>query len=163
MNSKLKYFILDVDGVMTTGQFTYTAEGKVSKVFGPHDNDGLKMIDDLIEVRFISADKRGFEISKKRIVDDMGYPLDLVSAEDRDSYIASLGYESVVFMADGYYDAPIMEKVGCSIAPRDARREAKVLADYVTPSKAAEGAVMDACIYLKDVLVYGYYKGDLDG
>ena len=33
--------ILDVDGVMTTGQFLYTADGKVMKVFGPDDNDKL--------------------------------------------------------------------------------------------------------------------------
>lgn len=163
MNKKLKYFILDVDGVMTTGQFIYTADGKIAKIFGAHDNDGLQLVDDLIQIRFITADKRGFEISHKRIVDDMGYPLDLVSAEDRDAYIAQLGYNEVVFMADGYYDAPIMEKVGLSFAPANARAEAKASADYVTPSKSAEGAVLDACLYLRDVLTRGYFKGDIDG
>ena len=38
---KPKYFILDVDGVMTTGQFMYSKNGKIFKVFGPHDSDGL--------------------------------------------------------------------------------------------------------------------------
>ena len=37
----MKNFILDVDGVMTTGQFFYTAGGKVMKVFGPDDSDAL--------------------------------------------------------------------------------------------------------------------------
>ena len=36
---KLKVFILDVDGVMTTGQFFYSKDGKQMKVFGPDDND----------------------------------------------------------------------------------------------------------------------------
>lgn len=33
-----KVFILDVDGVLTSGQFFYTGEGKVMKIFGPDDN-----------------------------------------------------------------------------------------------------------------------------
>ena len=162
MLERLKHFVLDVDGVMTTGKFIYTVDGKIGKIFGPHDADGLALVDKMIDVRFISADKRGFAISHKRIVEDMGYPLDLVSSSDRDAYIQQLGYDSVVFMADGYYDAPILEKVGLGICPADARREARALADYVTPSKAAEGAVLDACIYLEQVLTIGYFKGDFD-
>ena len=40
LNKKPKCFILDVDGVMTTGNFLYTSEGKAMKIFGPDDNDG---------------------------------------------------------------------------------------------------------------------------
>ena len=32
--------IIDIDGVMTTGQFLYSEKGKAFKVFGPHDSDG---------------------------------------------------------------------------------------------------------------------------
>ena len=38
---KIKLDISDVDGVLTTGQFHYTIEGKAIKTFGPDDNDGL--------------------------------------------------------------------------------------------------------------------------
>ena len=37
----MKTFILDVDGVMTDGKFTYTVDGKISKVFVPDDSDGF--------------------------------------------------------------------------------------------------------------------------
>jgi len=37
-------FILDVDGVMTTGHFFYSAKGKAMKIFGPDDNDGLSLL-----------------------------------------------------------------------------------------------------------------------
>ena len=36
---KIKVFILDVDGVMTNGQFLYNEDGKSYKIFGPDDND----------------------------------------------------------------------------------------------------------------------------
>ena len=38
-------FVLDVDGVMTNGQFLYSDAGKAYKTFGAHDNDGLKMLE----------------------------------------------------------------------------------------------------------------------
>ena len=78
-----KVFLLDVDGVMTTGQFAYTAEGKSMKVFGPDDNDALSLLKNLIDIRFITGDKNGIEITKRRIVDDMKYPLDIVSVLKR--------------------------------------------------------------------------------
>ena len=94
----------DVDGVMTTGQFLYSADGKTHKVFGPHDNEGIKLLKGLLPVRFITADKRGFGITKRRIVDDMGCPLDLVPEAEREAFIAGLG-DRVAFMGDGYSDA----------------------------------------------------------
>ncbi len=39
-----KIFLIDVDGVMTNGQFTYTKEGKIMKNFGPDDHDGLSLL-----------------------------------------------------------------------------------------------------------------------
>ena len=71
MNKPL-VFILDVDGVLTTGHFIYTSEGKKMKIFGPDDNDAISLLKEFIDIRFISGDKKGFSISKKRIVDDMG-------------------------------------------------------------------------------------------
>lgn len=46
-----RVFILDVDGVLTTGQFFYSTEGKVYKVFGPDDNDALSLLSKFIDIR----------------------------------------------------------------------------------------------------------------
>lgn len=152
MRKPLKYFILDVDGVMTDGTFIYTADGKVAKIFGPHDADGLKLIRDKIEIRFISADHRGFEITKKRIVEDMGYPLELVSESDRFEYVKKFGFDQTVFMGDGYYDAPIIKECTIGIAPCGARIEAQRNANFITASRGGHGAVMDACLHLLSIL-----------
>ena len=146
-----KFLILDVDGVLTTGQFLYSENGKEYKVFGPHDNDGIKMIAGKLKIVFLTADKRGFKISKKRIVDDMKQKLVLVSEGDRLSYIENnYGLENVVYMGDGYFDACILKKCFYGIAPANARAEAKDAADYVTPSLSGEGAVLDACLHIID-------------
>ena len=148
--------ILDVDGVMTTGQFLYSQDGKEYKIFGPHDNDGLKLIKDKATIKFITADKRGFAITKKRIVDDMGFELELVSEKDRFDYILEqYGFENLVYMGDGYHDAKILKTSMFGIAPRNARKEAKNAADYVTKSNAGEGAVLDACLRIIKEYFYG--------
>ena len=72
---KPKILIIDVDGVMTTGHFIYSAIGKLYKIFGPHDTDGLNLLKKKIKILFLTADKRGFKISKKRIKDDLGYQI----------------------------------------------------------------------------------------
>jgi len=138
-------FILDIDGVMTTGQFLYSQDGKAYKIFGPHDADGLKLIRDKVNIIFITADKRGFPISEKRIK-DMGYPIELVE-QDRYSYVKErFGLENTFFMGDGIFDASLIKECKFGIAPQNARIEAKEAANFVTTSNAAEGAVCDACI-----------------
>lgn len=143
--------VIDVDGVMTTGQFLYSEKGKVLKVFGPHDTDGLKLLKKKLNIAFISADKRGFKISKKRI-DDMGYKIFHVKDGIRYEWIKEkFGLENTIFIGDGIFDAPIIRDCKYGIAPANARVEAKKWAKYVTPSKAAEGAVCDACIKINKV------------
>jgi 3-deoxy-D-manno-octulosonate 8-phosphate phosphatase (KDO 8-P phosphatase) len=140
-------FILDVDGVMTTGVFLYSEKGKTYKIFGPHDNDGLKLLKNKIKIKFITADKRGFSITKKRINKDMGFELDLVSEKDRLGYLNdNYSFSNLIYMGDGYHDASILRESIFGIAPKNARKEAKEAADFITESNSGEGAVLDACL-----------------
>tara|TARA_E500000178_G_scaffold341135_1_gene384692 strand:- start:223 stop:702 length:480 start_codon:yes stop_codon:yes gene_type:complete len=140
--------ILDVDGVMTTSKFLYSEKGKVFKVFGAHDSDGLKMIKKYIKILFVSADKRGFKISKKRIQDDLGYKIKFVSAEKRYDFIKKMDLRKVIYMGDGIFDKKILSDCLYGIAPKNARVEARKAADFVTNSNSGEGAVLDACIQI---------------
>ena len=144
-----KNLIIDVDGVMTTGQFLYSSDGKSHKIFGSHDADGLKLIKNCFNILFITADKRGYRISEKRIK-DMGFPIDLVDEKDRYLYIKEkFGFENTIFIGDGIYDAPIIQDCLFGIVPANARIEAKRVAKFITPSASGEGAVCDACFEIK--------------
>ncbi len=72
---------------LTTGQFLYSVDGKAYKIFGPHDNDGIKLLSQKKRVLFLTADQRGFQISRKRIVDDMKQELVLVAESERLDYL----------------------------------------------------------------------------
>lgn len=146
---KFDVFILDVDGVLTTGTFFYTKEGKVMKVFGPDDNDGLSLLKPNLEIRFMTGDRKGYEISRKRIVDDMGFELDLVSTIKRIEWIKErYSPEKVIYMGDGIFDHYVMKKVGYSIAPANADPLALKFADYVTVRAGGDRAVAEACLHI---------------
>lgn len=142
-------FILDVDGVMTTGQFLYTSEGKAMKIFGADDNDGLSLLRTHLEIRFVTGDKKGFPISKKRIVDDMGFELDIVSTIRRIEWIAErYPLESVIYMGDGIFDHYVMSKVGYSVAPANADKTAKAHASFITERTGGDRAVAEASLHI---------------
>lgn len=146
-----KNFIIDVDGVFTTGQFLYTQEGKFAKVFGPHDNDGIKLLTKLMNIQVISADKRSFAITKKRITDDMGLKLELVSEGDRLEWLKNnFDLKESIFMGDSMHDAEIFPLMAYSIAPASAFYIALEKASYVTRHRAGEGAVGEACLHIID-------------
>ncbi len=144
-----KIFICDVDGVLSTGQFVYTSEGKFSKVFGPDDHDALTLLKPYIEIRFVTGDKKGFEISARRIIDDMHYPLDLVSTVKRIDWIRERYRPTeVIYMGDGIFDHYVMREVGYAIAPANADPNAKRHASYVTTRSGGDRAVAEACLHI---------------
>jgi len=145
----MKVFILDVDGVMTTGHFLYSKDGKQMKIFGPDDNDGLGLLSPHIEIRFVTGDRKGFPISNKRIKEDMNFDLDLVSTIKRIEWIRErYNPKEVIYMGDGIFDHYVMKEVGYSIAPENSDRIAKKNANYVTERSGGDRAVAEACLHI---------------
>jgi len=157
MSLKIKCFILDVDGVMTTGQFLYTAKGKLMKIFGPDDNDGLGLLKPFVEIRFVTGDKKGYPISQKRIEKDMHYKLDLVSTIKRIDWIkARYNPKEVIYMGDGIFDHYVMKEVGYSIATANSDAMAKAHANFVTERSGGDRAVAEACLHIMQKFFEAY-------
>jgi len=152
-----KSLILDVDGVLTTGHFFYTVDGKVMKIFGPDDNDALSLLSPYLEIRFVTGDRKGFNITKKRVVDDMKYPLDIVSTIRRAEWIEErYPLETIIYMGDGIFDHYVMKKVGYAIATANADPLAKKAAHYVTERKGGDRAVAEACLHILEKFFQPY-------
>ena len=149
MNKKNKEiglnFILDIDGVLTDGSFYYSEKGKMLKKFGAHDNDGIKLLKPFFNVSLITADVKGFQISKLR-AKHMGLKIKLVNEENRYSYFEKIGFNKCIFAGDGHYDAPILKKVLLGFAPKNSVEIAKKNANYVTKNNGGEGAVYEICM-----------------
>ncbi len=154
---KPKVFVLDVDGVMTTGHFFYTSYGKTMKIFGPDDNDGLSLLAPYLKILFVTGDKKGYPISKKRIVDDMHYPLEIVSTIKRVEWLSErYSLSDVIYMGDGIFDHYVFKAVGYSIATSDSDPFAQTTAKFVTKRKGGNRAVAEACLHILEKFFVPY-------
>ncbi len=146
---KMENFVLDVDGVLAATPLFYTAEGKAMKMFGPDDHDALNLIRDRMRIVFITGDKRGFPISKRRIVDEMGFELQLVSTHERAEWISrNMDQKRTIYMGDGIFDIPVFKEVAYSICPADGFYRTREAADFVTRSKGGDRSVAEAVLHI---------------
>lgn len=144
-------FVLDFDGILTDGKMWYNKDGKYLKCFGCDDWDMLKEINTFIKVNVISADKRGFPIARKRIVEEMGLKLDLVSgqpAERWDWIRNTYPIETIIFMGDGWQDYYSLKKSDFGITVVDALDHVKQSADFVVQRRGGDRAVAEAIIQI---------------
>lgn len=147
--NKIKNFIIDVDGVLTDGSYYYTAKGKEAKIFGPDDHDALLLLKPHLNICMVTGDKRGFPITKKRIVDDMKFPLHLVSTFERSEWISKkFNPAETIYMGDGIFDAMVFDGVAYGIAPANAFYTTKQKANFVTQSRGGDSAVAEACLHI---------------
>ena len=144
-----EYLIFDVDGVFTDGKFYYTNKGKHMKVFGPDDATVLSITKEFINIVVVTADKRGFPITRKRIEEDLHLELHLVGEMERPNWIKGrYPVGSTIYMGDGVYDPIVFKEVAYSIAPMNASEYTKQKANFVTNSSGGERAVAEACLHV---------------
>ncbi len=142
---KIKFLILDVDGVMTDGSIILDNEGNELKRFHVRDGHGIKMLNKagikvgiitgrrskVVEVR---ARELGIEevhqkiFKKSKVFDELLLKYDLKD-------------ENVAFMGDDVVDQELLRRAGLSASPADAEEEAKELADLVMSRSGGRGAV----------------------
>lgn len=152
MNLKnIKTLITDVDGVLTDGGFYYNDTGKILKKFGPHDSDGFKiLIEKGINCFAISADERGFPITKRRL-EDMGIPIALVKEKERFEYVKNLtDLDTACFVGDGYHDIQVLRAVAFGVAPANAPSIVKKAANYTTEVSGGNGVIFEVALRLME-------------
>lgn len=144
--------VCDVDGVLTDGTFSYSENGKFTKTFGAHDSDALNLIKSKVEIIFISADKRGFGISQRRI-QDMGFELKLVAPHDRKELITTIQKDRrVIFIGDSFTDENALGSADLSFTPANAHSVAKKASTHTLKAKGGQGAVSEVCFLLNKFL-----------
>ena len=164
MNLKITTLVTDVDGVLTSGKFHYSDNGKLLKEFGPHDGDGLKILrSEGIKVLAITADHRGFKISKKRL-DDMGIGLELVPEKDRLKWMTdNTELFNTAFIGDGLFDIPVIKKCALSFAPNNALDVTKKFASITTKASGGEGVLFEVALEILKLVNTDKYESLMRG
>jgi 3-deoxy-D-manno-octulosonate 8-phosphate phosphatase (KDO 8-P phosphatase) len=155
--SYINHVIFDVDGVLTDGSFYYSIDGKVIKRFGSHDAQAINKCLPFFNLQLISADKKGFEISKLR-ADHLGLPITLVPEEIRSDWIAEhFIRKETALVVDSFTDIPSLINVVRSFAPANAHPELINRVSDVLKASGGGGAVAEVL----DILLYEKFKKHL--
>lgn len=154
---KPKFLVFDCDGILSTHEFYYSEDGKVLKKFGADDNDALSLLKPYLKkIIFVTGDKRGFNITKKR-VNDMGYECELVSTIKRIDWIKEkFNLEETIYCGDGIFDHYVFKKIGYAITTCDAFDHVKNEADYVTKRRGGDRAIAEISLHLLDEFFESY-------
>ena len=149
--------IFDVDGVLTDGTFFYSIDGKILKRFGSHDAPAIKKCIPYFNLQLISADKKGFEISKLR-ANHLGLPITLVPEDLRSDWIANnFAQEETALVVDSFTDIPSLINVARSFAPRNAHPELLKRVSDILNAAGGGGAVAEVL----DILMYEKFQKHL--
>jgi len=155
--SKIKLFLMDVDGVLTDGGIYYDSSGEQLLKFNRQDGKGIELLRDNGYITgIISAEDS--EIAKRRFEKLKIEHIFLKCREKSkalDSILSKVGIseEEVLFIGDDIQDIPIIERVGFSACPSNAVDVVKDRSLYLCKRSGGSGAVREVI----DLLLCGSY------
>lgn len=146
---KVEFLILDVDGVLTSGDIILDNENNELKIFNVRDGHGLVMLNKSgIGIGVITGrNSKALERRMKElgIVEVFQGTREKLSAFNTLVNKYELKKDEIAAMGDDIIDLSILTRAGLSAAPADAHDEVKRTVDYVTKNRAGEGAVRELC------------------
>lgn len=144
---QLRWVLFDVDGVLTDGRLTYSAEGEALKTFDVKDGLGLKLAQrhglgvGLLSARDSAALRRR---ARELDLDEV-----LLNRSEKATTFThflerhTLSAEAVAYVGDDLVDLPVLLACGLSFAPADAVPEVRSRVDRVLGSPGGAGAVRE--------------------
>ncbi|MFO7713986.1 KdsC family phosphatase [Desulfosarcina sp.] len=144
---QISLILLDVDGVLTTGQVIYNDAGQETKVFNVRDGLGIRMLMEAgLQVGIVTGRRSMALVHRCR---NLGIHLLKDGVRDKAAALESILKETGVtaahtaFVGDDLPDLPIMRRVGVPMAVGDAHDQVKQVAVLTTRARGGCGAVRE--------------------
>lgn len=150
--NKIKYLVLDVDGVFTDGCVSFSDDGEFSKQFDMRDGMGLEILKESgVEVLVITSEQSELvaQRMKKLKIENV-----FLGVKDKFALLQflliekSIEFSSVAYIGDDVNDLANMCRVGWSITPNNAMNIVKQHADIVLSHDSGNGAIREACTFI---------------
>ena len=144
---KVKFLLLDVDGVLTDGRIIYDSKERDSKCYDVQDGLGIHLLGRM-GIKTILITARGSRSIKPRAMDmnvEAVYQGILPKTKAYETICRKyrLRDEDICFVGDDLVDLGILKRAGFPVATRNARDEVKRSALYVTKQSGGRGAVRE--------------------
>jgi N-acylneuraminate cytidylyltransferase len=151
--SKITHFVLDVDGVFTDGSITYTKDGEHTKRFDMRDGMGLEILRQFgINVIIMTSENSELvakRMQKLQIKDTYLGVKDKFTLLNKIAKDQGLPLSNFAYIGDDVNDLANICSVGWSFAPNNATAIVKLNADVVLSKDSANGAIREACEFIK--------------
>jgi 3-deoxy-D-manno-octulosonate 8-phosphate phosphatase (KDO 8-P phosphatase) len=145
----IQMVLLDVDGVLTSGEIIYSDSGEQIKIFNVKDGLGIRLLKKAgIQVGIITG-RRGKALQHR--CDNLGIDLIFDGIRDKEKTLDDISaktgvpYASMAFIGDDLPDVPVMKKVGLAVAVGDASETVRQHAHMITRAHGGKGAVREVC------------------
>ncbi len=165
---KIKWFVMDVDGVLTDGKVIYDSDGKETKNFSIKDGLGIRFLSRAgIKTAIITGRtspmvlKRALELEITEVIQDAKQKLP-VYEEFKKKH--GLKDEEILYIGDDYVDLPILRRVGFPVCVPSAPEGVKEVCAYITQTEGGNGAVrevIEKLLFLQgklDEILERYYQ-----
>ena len=145
---KVKFFITDVDGVLTDGRIIFTEQGDEIKLFHVHDGMGVKL-GQKAGLKFAVITGRKSEIVARR-AEELGVTEVYQGIEEKgkifDQLLEKYGLteEETAYIGDDINDLPVLERCGLALTVATGVDKVKEKVDYITDKKGGRGALREA-------------------
>jgi 3-deoxy-D-manno-octulosonate 8-phosphate phosphatase (KDO 8-P phosphatase) len=147
--SKIKFLLLDVDGVLTDGKIIIDSQNNEIKHFNVLDGMGIKLLQKIgVEIGIISS---RFSLAIEHRAKELGIEVliqgELKKLEAYEKLLKekNLKDEEVAYIGDDWVDIPILKRVGLAIGVPNAWYPVNEYVDYVTKYPGGNGAVREVC------------------
>ena len=144
---RLRWLLLDVDGVLTDGRLYYTPEGTALKAFHVRDGLGLQLLrQDGLRVGSLTsrADLAWTHRSRELGLDERIEGVhDKGAAFERFLHDQGLEAPQVAYAGDDLPDLPVIARAGLTATPADAAAEVRDAVDVVLATAGGHGAVRE--------------------
>jgi len=143
----IELLVLDVDGVLTDGNITFTSQGQEIKSFNAKDGAGMKYWKRVGKKLAIITGRESPIVLRR--AKELGVDIVKQNAKNKlpalQEVLSDLGLKrsQVAAVGDDLPDLPVLTHCGLPIAVADAPEEVKTVATYVTELRGGCGAVRE--------------------
>jgi 3-deoxy-D-manno-octulosonate 8-phosphate phosphatase (KDO 8-P phosphatase) len=144
---RVRFLLLDVDGVMTDGTIYLDADGRETKAFNIYDGSGIHLARKAgIQVGIITGRQSTIVAHRAReleITEVHQKILDKLKVYDGLLLKYGLKDSEMAYIGDDVIDLPVLARVGLSVAVQNAHPDVKARVDWVTQKAGGYGAVRE--------------------
>ena len=144
---QIKMVLLDVDGVLTTGDIIYNDKGEQTKIFNVKDGVGIRLLKEAgIKVGIITG-RKGQALHHRCV--NLGIDMVFDGIRHKDQVLETvsartgIAEEAMAYVGDDLPDLPAMKRVGLSVAVADAHEILRQRAHMTTRARGGKGAVRE--------------------